>query len=241
MNRTRALLAATGAAATLLLAACSSTGGTPAAGTTPPTTVASTTQASTGMASPTETSSMSTAATDSTDSTDSTESSDVTTTIGANGSLDAQTTAWFTTFCTGMGPVLDLSDKSTEWSSQIASDPATGLKAAGDYFVVIGKSFTDTAAALKSTPPPTFDGGADVAGKIVARMEKAGPVFTQAGQKLAALNPTDQAGAAAAMQDLQQSMTDAMSAFGTVTENVELDPATQAAVEAIPACSKLKG
>lgn len=238
MNRTRALLAATGAAATLLLAACSSTGGTPAAGTTPSPTLASTTQASTGMASPTETSSMSTEATDSTESA---ESSDVTTTIGANGALDAQTTAWFTTFCTGMGPVLDLSTKSTEWSSQIASNPAAGMKAAGDYFVVIGKSFTDTAAALKSTPPPTFDGGADVAGKIVAGMEKAGPVFTQAGQKLAALNPTDQAGAAAAMQDLQQSMTDAMSAFGTVTENVELDPATQAAVEAIPACSKLKG
>lgn len=250
MNRTRALLAATGAAAALLLAACSSTGGSPTAGTTSMPAPATSSMASPTMTAGPTSSSGSTESADTggptqTDTTDMSDTgstdSDVTTTIGANGNLDAQTTAWFTTFCTGLGPVLDLGDKTSEWSSQIASDPAAGMKAAGDYFVVIGKSFTDTAASLKSTPPPTFQDGAEVAGKIVAGMEKAGPIFTQAGQKLAALNPTDQAGAAAAMQELQTSMTNAMSAFGDVTNNVELDPATEAAVKQIPACSKFGG
>lgn len=136
--------------------------------------------------------------------------------------VDAQTYAWFDTFCTGVASFGALGDSSPSSPEEL-----------GELLTTVGTTFTDTGAQLAALPPPTFDGGAEVAQQLVTNMQQGGPVFTEYGQQAAALDPNDQA----AGQQFQADFQAAVAALGI--SSFTPPPAARAAVTAVPSCEVL--
>jgi len=147
----------------------------------------------------------------------------ITATAGAtSGKLDAQTTAWFTTFCTGLSPLKNLS------STLLSGGGATDLNGVATKITNTGKELSATASKLKNQPPPTFAGGAGYGTKGVAVFQQLGTIFTQLGQKAAkgdisGMSTLTSQINSGPLKDIQQ---------------VRLEPATARAIGAIPACQK---
>lgn len=141
----------------------------------------------------------------------------------ATAEVDAQTAAWFDTFCTGVAAFGTLGSGAAPTSPQEL----------GDQLTTIGTTFTDTAAKLAALPPPTFEGGELVAQQLVTNMQTGGPVFTEFGQKAALLDPNDQAAGKQFQADFQA----AVASLGIA--NFEPTPAAKAAVRAVPSCQVL--
>jgi hypothetical protein len=233
------LIAAIAAVGTFALVACSSnTGGTASAATSAATSAVSSaassapapgsSSAADGASSSADTGAATTAAGDTGSSADAT-----TTTIG-NGSLDAQSAAWFDAFCTGLTP---LSDAGNVLSGADATDPAAQLTASVAAFNAIGDAFTNTANALKSLPAPTFAHGDEIASKIVTGLAQAGPQVKAAAQTLSQVKATDEAGVQAAIATAAGTMSSAAASLDP--GNYELDAGTQADIEKIPSCAKV--
>lgn len=245
MNRTTTTLAGLGAAGALFLAGCggsgtttatsapSSAAGTSASATTSSASTSSASSSSAGSSSASSTSSSdsesSSASSAGTNSSLSLSSVSATTTVGGDTTtLDAQSTTWFDTMCTGLAPL-------TQFSSSAASlgdDPSK----IGPVFVEIGESMTSTAATLQDTPPPTFEGGEAVATQFIDALTELGPAFADLGTKAGALDPANPAGAQEFAAGLQSIATQAQGLTA-----VEATDAVKKAVAAIPSCSTIFG
>ena len=217
----RASIVAGIVAVAVLLAACSSSsdtaGSTTSAVTSSP---ISSTAASSSAAS-------STAAASSLSATSTSAPSSSAITIGGDTTeLDAQTATWFDTFCTGMGPLGEL---------QSGASTITSVQQLSEQMTSIGTALTDTGAKLAALPPPTFEGGDQVAQQLQANMQQGGPVFTDYGQKALQLDPNDQAAGNQFLTDFQAATAD----LGIA--NFEPTPAVRQAVRAVPACQTLFG
>lgn len=220
----RASIVAGIVAATVLLAACSSSSDTAGSTTAAATSAAS----SSPISSPTASSSAasSTAAASSLSASTSAPSSSAITIGGDTTELDAQTATWFDTFCTGMGPLGEL---------QSGASTITSVQQLSEQMTSIGTALTDTGAKLAALPPPTFEGGDQVAQQLQANMQQGGPVFTDYGQKALQLDPNDQAAGNQFLADFQAATAD----LGIA--NFEPTPAVRQAVRAVPACQTLFG
>ena len=262
MKRTSLLAAVLGAG--LLLAGCSSTSGTatanssaatsaPAAASSAPASAAAPSSDSSSSSAADSGSAMASGSADQSSSADASGSSEAsgsssasdlttapTTTVGDDSSsLDAPTSAWFTAFCSGFTPVVDLTSDTSALTSA-ATDPAKGQKVLVDFYNKIGMAFTDTSAKLKSLPAPTFDGGPAFATKVVTALGKAGPTFTDTAKKLAAVDVTkDPSAFASAVSGLSTSMTTALQPLQDLG-SLKMTPQTMAGFEALPACAALK-
>jgi hypothetical protein len=139
--------------------------------------------------------------------------------------LDATSTAWFETFCGGLSGLTDLQSQASSISS-----PAQAGQLLGD----LGTALTSTGQQLSTLPPPTFQGGQELATTAVQALQQVGPAFTEFGQKAAALDPNDQAAAQQFGSEFQQQL----SGLQGLTQ-IRLDPDTQEAVSQIPACAPL--
>lgn len=248
MNRSR-LITAVAVAAALSLAACSNSG-TPQAASTPATSQQPP-AASAGSSAPASTAAggaRSTAAggassqagggagesSGASSSVAGGESSEQSTITVGGGGLDGQSAAWFSTFCTGMAPLAQLGDT---MANVDPSDPKKMRDSFVSYFNTLGDAMITTSDRLKSTPPPTFDRGPEIAGKIVTALGKAGPALKQSASKLAAADVSDQESLTQAMDSATQAMDAEMSDLSL--DGYELDAKTQAAVESLPACAVL--
>jgi len=208
-------------AAAVLLAACSSSSDT--AGST--TSAVTSSPISSPAASSSAASSTAAAASSLSASTSAPSSSAIT--IGGDTTeLDAQTATWFDTFCTGMGPLGEL---------QSGASTITSVQQLSEQMTSIGTALTDTGAKLAALPPPTFEGGDQVAQQLQANMQQGGPVFTDYGQKALQLDPNDQAAGNQFLADFQAATAD----LGIA--NFEPTPAVRQAVRAVPACQTLFG
>lgn len=145
---------------------------------------------------------------------------------------------WFSVFCGGFQPVVDVA-KSASSLGASASDPAKGKTFIVDFYSKLGVAFTGTARKLKALPPPTFSGGDAFATKVTAALEKAGPEFSKNAAKLKAIPVTDSAALSKALSGVSGGM---QSALGPLQDlnSLKMTPQTQKAVEALPACAKLK-
>jgi hypothetical protein len=240
------------AGATLLLAGCGSKSGTATVGTTTSSSAASSAMASVPAASSASASVESSAAESSSAassapessggpaSSEATESSAAGTTIGNNSAgLDEASTKWFDTFCTGFGAFGDL-QKTQSQLSGAAKDPKAAQVAIVTSFKKIGSVFSSTAASLKDLPPPTFNGGPEFAGKVVPVLAQFGSTLTDAANKAAAVDMTkDPSGLTTALSGVSSQMSSVTSAMGDL-QKLKITPQTQAAIEAIPSCQKLK-
>lgn len=212
------------AAAALLLAACSSSSGS---GTTT-SAASSTTASSEEMSSSAGSAGSSEAMTSDAGTATSGESSGSV----APAALDAQTTAWFDTLCTGVAPI----KKAESLASQTGSDPTIQQKAVVSTLKTLSEAFIATSASLAGTRPPTFDGGAEFATKVTTGLLSAGGGLSSGATKFAAVDPTDAAAMKAAVATLQ---TDLESAVKPLQAMSTLDPAVQSATEQIPSCKAL--
>jgi len=143
--------------------------------------------------------------------------------VGASGEVDATTATWFDTFCTGVAVLGELG----------GGDGPGSPQELGNQLTTVGTTFTDTAAKLAALPPPTFEGGEEVAQQLVTNMHAGGPVFIEYGQKAAQLDPTDQAAGEQFQVDFEAAVAD----LGIT--DFEPTPAAKAAVREVPSCQVL--
>jgi len=211
----RASIVAGIVAAAVLLAACSSSSDTASSATA----AAISAVSSSPISSPAASSSLSGTST-------SAPSSSAITIGGDTTELDAQTATWFDTFCTGMGPLGELQSGASSISS---------VQQLSEQMTSIGTALTDTGAKLAALPPPTFEGGDQVAQQLQANMQQGGPVFTEYGQKALQLDPNDQAAGNQFLADFQTATA------GLGIANFEPTPEVRQAVRAVPACQTLFG
>ena len=211
----RASMVAGIVAAAVLLAACSSSSDTASSATAAATSAVS----SSPISSPAASSSLSGTST-------SAPSSSAITIGGDTTELDPQTATWFDTFCTGMGPLGELQSGASSISS---------VQQLSEQMTSIGTALTDTGAKLAALPPPTFEGGDQVAQQLQANMQQGGPVFTEYGQKALQLDPNDQAAGNQFLADFQTATA------GLGIANFEPTPEVRQAVRAVPACQTLFG
>lgn len=150
-----------------------------------------------------------------------------TTTVGGGTtSLDAQSTAWFETLCTGVSPLADL--------EQTMKSVSSGQEL-GSAMTTVGTAFTDTAAKLADQPAPTFEGGEDLASNTQTAMQTFGQTFQDFGARAAKITNDDTAGQQQFLQDFQAALTQSPLA------EMKLSPDVQQAVQQIPACQKIMG
>ena len=221
----RASMVAGIVAAAVLLAACSSSSDTASSTTAAATSAVSSSPISSTAASSSAASSTAAASSLSATSTSAPSSSAIT--IGGDTTeLDAQTATWFDTFCTGMGPLGELQSGASSISS---------VQQLSEQMTSIGTALTDTGAKLAVLPPPTFEGGDQVAQQLQANMQQGGPVFTEYGQKALQLDPNDQAAGNQFLADFQTATA------GLGIANFEPTPEVRQAVRAVPACQTLFG
>jgi hypothetical protein len=237
MKRT-IVMAALGAA-TVLLAGCSSTSGPASAGSasTSPSSIART---SSGLAAAQPTTGSTSSSTGSTISTDTSSMSNApATTYGATtGGLDTQSTAWLSTYCTGLAPIADVAKDIDGVSS---ADKGKQQATAANLYQTFGASFTSTAEHLTSQPAPTFTGGEEYASKIVEIFESAGPAFTAKAKQISAIDAEANPAALQAAIDNVSSELGARTGPIAQLDGMQLTPQTAAAFRAVPACAKLGG
>ena len=251
MKRTTWIAALTGAA--LLLAGCSSKSGTATPASSTPSVASSTSAASssapaassTASSAPASSEAASSAPASSEAASSAPESSaaggdtaasspQVTKTLGDTSTgLDAQSTVWFTAFCGGLAPVVQISSSLSATGG--STDTAAEEKKLITLFGTLGTTMTTTASTLKKLPPPTFNGGAEFATKVETAFGTAGPAISAEAKKIA----TDPASLATSMTGLSDSLTKAVQPLDDLS-SLQLTPQTQAAIEAIPACAKAK-
>lgn len=148
-----------------------------------------------------------------------------TTTVGGGTtSLDAQSTAWFETLCTGVSPLADL--------EQTMRSVSSGQEL-GAAMTTVGTAFTDTAAKLADQPAPTFEGGQELASNTESAMQTFGQTFQDFGARAGQISVDDTAGQQQFLQDFQSALTRSPLA------EMKLSPDVQQAVRQIPACQKL--
>lgn len=150
-----------------------------------------------------------------------------TTTMGGNAEADEATIGWFTTYCEGVKPGIDEA-KNLGSAAGGSSDPKAMMSKMAGTFENIGKSFTDTATALKDKPAPTFDGGADYAKSAVDALTKVGGSFTEAADGM-------KTGDVSKLSEMQTTMSEMTEVFS----GISADPAATAVVQSIPACKNL--
>ncbi len=236
------LLAAVVAAAALTLGACGSTAGTATGDSSAVSSVesaaadSSTADAAAGA---TEESTAEDASVDTT-----AESAASSTTVTVDGTIDAQSAAWFGAVCDGVSPMLEAvfgamgTMMSGATGSGDAAATAKQLQATlVETFNKASDSMTEAADKLSSLPPPSIDHGEEIAAEAAAGMAKAGPAMKQIADALSKATVTSMDDLSAAMQQANDAMDTDLN--GLSLNNFELSDQMQAEVAKIPACAPL--
>jgi hypothetical protein len=151
----------------------------------------------------------------------------------APADLDEQTVAWFTTLCTGMAPIQQLSQLDTS-----GQDAATAQKTGVDALTQFGTVLTETSQKLASAQPPTFEGGEQFASQMATGLAESGPKLAALAKSFGAINPSD----TAALQQASSGLaTQLQTAVAPLQALGQLPPDVSAAAQEIPACKALKG
>lgn len=150
----------------------------------------------------------------------------------APAELDAQSTTWFETLCSGVSPIAELAQTA---DTSGLSDAAAQQKGV-ELITQFGTALSDTGAALADTPAPTFDGGEDLASTMASGLAESGTQMAALAQSFGAIDPADTAALEAAVQSLPDDLQTAVAPLSAIGE---LDPSVSAAVQEIPACQAL--
>ncbi|MBM9467412.1 hypothetical protein [Nakamurella leprariae] len=166
---------------------------------------------------------------DSTSSEDGTEDS---TSDDPSGVLDAQTEAWFTTFC-----------QATLDAGQYAS-PSTAGQSLEEAQLTIAQAYADIAGSaadsvviLEQTEAPTFSGADTLKQSSVGRFQTLADVYGRGSQTIAALTVTSEQDLRDAVDAVEGEATAALDAGA----RVQVPDDILAAAKALPACENVLG
>lgn len=140
---------------------------------------------------------------------------------GGATSLDAQSVTWFETMCQGLEPLTSFEGKLGQNST--AGEISSSL-------AELGTAMTDTAKELSELPPPTVEGGDELAQRVVAGLDDFGTTFSDFSTRAVSLKEGDTAAAQQFVTDLQNAV--AASPIADAQPSAEV----QAEVRKIPAC-----
>jgi hypothetical protein len=229
------LLPAVVAAALLTVGACGSTSGTPTAQESP---TVSSSASQTGETS--ESSSSSASAEDSATMTTAETESATSTAVTVDGTMDAQSAAWFDTVCGGVSPMIEAVFGAMGAMMNGASDPDAAAKAQATLVAAFNKAsgdLTEAAKKLSALPPPTIDHGDAIAAEAAAGLAKAGPAMKQMADTLSKAKVTSMTDLSTAMDKAQTAIGDDLD--GLSLDKFELSDAMQAEVAKLPSCAPL--
>lgn len=151
----------------------------------------------------------------------------------APAELDEQTIAWFTTLCTGVAPIQQLSNLDTS-----GQDAATAQKTGVDALTQFGTVLSDTSEKLATAEPPTFEGGEQFASEMTTGLAESGPKLAALAKSFGAISPTDTAALQAASSGLATQLQTAVAPLQALSQ---LPADVSAAAQEIPACKSLNG
>lgn len=222
------LLVGAALAASLLLSACG--GDTENA-----TSTSSTTSSTTSSAAPSSESTTSSAADTTGGSTDSGSTVEPI-------ALDAQSTAWFTNFCTGFTGLKDsFTSLETSMSEVKATTPQEQQTAVAGLITELGTQLKGVASNSAAVPAPTIENGPQMAQAAIDGFNQIGDAMIAAATQFGQTPVTDEASLTAAATQLQTTLQTeaqkAQTAFSSI--DTASTPGLDAAVTAIPECADL--
>lgn len=150
----------------------------------------------------------------------------------APAELDAQSTTWFETLCSGVAPVAELA-KTADTSG--LSDAAAQQKGV-ELITQFGAALSDTGATLADTPPPTFDGGEEFATTMSNGLTESGSQMADLAKSFGSIDPTDTAALEEAVASLPDDLSAAVAPLSAIGD---LDAGVSAAAQEIPSCQQL--
>lgn len=161
-----------------------------------------------------------------------------TTTETISGSLDAQSKAWFGTFCGGVTPILTSGlSMVTAGMGGAGDDPAKAKQTMVAGLNSMADSLSDLGSELQGQQPPTIEHGDQIAAQIAAGITDAAPKLRQAAQQLDATTVSTSDELNAAMDKVSDVMADGMDAIGA--QGYELSDSLQQELQTLPACAPL--
>ena len=157
--------------------------------------------------------------------------------------LDEQSVAWFSTFCSAVTDIQVSSQDMTTMKPDLTAAPADQQELLASGVAEYGQTFKTAAADIASVPAATVDGGEQLAAGAAAAFDEIGDAMIGAAEKFAATPVSDLAGLQSAATTLG---TDVQAAAAGIQESLApmesiLTPELGAAVEQIPGCEDIAG
>jgi len=109
----------------------------------------------------------------------------------------------------------------------------TSQQGLNDAMTQASQAFNATAAQLATLPPPTFEGGSELARTVQAGMQSFSQTFIDFSQRVSQIQDGDTAALEQFQQDLQAA------AAASPISQMQLTPALTQAVAQIPSCQEL--
>jgi hypothetical protein len=153
--------------------------------------------------------------------------------------FDAQTTAWFVTFCTSVGDAATVDVPNYPSVTDGGSEPPVDdiRSEALAAYATLHTGFVSAADALATMPPPTFAGGTQAASDAIASLRAMADITGDAPAVLRAAGTSDEL--QRAMEQLDDRMTEAM---GLVPSDSPLSSeAVFQGMTQIPECRQITG
>lgn len=167
-------------------------------------------------------------------------------TVTLSGDLDAQTAAWFTTFCTGlsepmtamigamMGAAfagLSTGDDDTGTTQATPEQLRTAIVTSMNQFV---SALEGTAGELSDMPPPTIKGGEALAKSVVDSGQLVGAAYQQMIDELSNADVSSMDAFSAAMQKIMADAEDTVDELPVAS--FDFDPEIKKDIAKLPAC-----
>jgi hypothetical protein len=153
--------------------------------------------------------------------------------------FDARTTAWFAVMCTSLSSASAIDIPTYPYVTDGGTEPPleqTRTRALADY-AALHSTFTAAVTSLDGTPPPTLDGGGQMASDVLASLRAMAAVASDAPDALGGVQTS--AELQSAMDDLHHRMRDASNLVPDDSPLVS-DEVT-AAMAQMPECQPLLG
>lgn len=153
--------------------------------------------------------------------------------------LDAASTTWFQTMCTGAAPLVEALKEAQTAVQGGATDPKGAQSAVAELFGAAADTATSTAATLSTLPPPGVSGGPTLAAQFPPLLTSIGASLASATAEFKAANVTDKDSFDAAMSALNGKLAAALAPLSgaMATLSTTIPPDVQTAVTALPECA----
>lgn len=175
------------------------------------------------------------------ETTEETTASDETSATGEPVTLDEQSVAWFSTFCSSVTSIETSSQEMSTMQPDQTAAPTEQQAVLASGVTTYGQTFKTAATDIAAVPAATIEGGDELATGATTAFNQIGDAMIAAADKFAQTPVTDQASLQAAATTLG---TDVQASAAGIQESLAplqtiLTPELGAAVQEIPGCEKI--